>query len=53
MISKRKNTYLNYMISKINLFSLLSSSVLNIKYAYEISSPTPHQPIKQLKENSR
>lgn len=50
---ERESTHLNHMVSKINFFSLLSSSVLNIKYAYEISSPTPHQPIKQLKENSR
>ena len=50
---EKKSIYLNYMVPKIHFFSLLSGSVLNIEYTNEVSSPAPHQPIKQLESDSR
>ena len=41
------------MIPEINLFPLFSSSILNIKNTYKVSSPASQQAIKQLKQNSR
>lgn len=39
------------MVPEIHLLSLFSSPVLHIEHTDKISSPTPHQPIKQLKED--
>lgn len=50
---ERERLYLNNMIPEINLFSLLSSSVLNIKNTNKICSPASHQPIKKLEKDSR
>lgn len=41
------------MVSKVSFLSLLPESIFKIKWSDEISRPTSHQPIQQLKQNSR
>lgn len=44
---------LNNMVSKINFFPFFSSSIFNIEYTNQISSPATKQAIEELKQNSR
>ena len=46
------HTYLNYMIPEVHLLPLFPSSVLHIEHSNQVSSPAPHQPIKQLKQDT-
>ena len=44
---------LNNMVSKINFFPFFSSSIFDIEYTNQISSPATKQAIEELKQNSR